>query len=279
MGYTGSTGVGNQGAPAAPAAPGTIARARRSGARLTLRVAPGVHRLEHAHVNCYLVEGEGGVTLVDAAFPATWPLIERALRAVNRTPAEVRALVLTHAHFDHLGFARRIQTEWGVPVWTHPKEGYIARHPYRYSHERSRLLYALRQPRILPVLGSMVRAGALNVQGIDELHFFQAGDVLAVPGAPRVVFSPGHTFGHSAMHLVDRDAVITGDALVTFDPYTAATGPQIVSGAATADSEQALGSLHSLEETGARVVLPGHGPVWNSGIAGAVTAARAAGRS
>jgi glyoxylase-like metal-dependent hydrolase (beta-lactamase superfamily II) len=247
-------------------------------ARLTRQVAPGVHRLEHAYVNCYLLEEDHGITLVDAAFPATWPLVSRALHAVNRGPADVKALILTHAHFDHLGFARRVQQEWGVPVWAHAKEDHLARHPYRYAHERSRLLYPIREPAILPVLGTMVRAGALNVRGVSGLHF-EPGDVLDVPGAPRVIFSPGHTFGHSALHLQASDAVLTGDALVTFDPYTGSTGPQIVSGAATADSSEALRSLGALEATGAAVVLPGHGPDWRKGIESAVAAARVAGRS
>lgn len=248
-------------------------------ARLTRLVAPGVHRLEHAYVNCYLVEASDGITLVDAAFPATWPFLQRALLALNRRPTEVKALVLTHAHFDHLGCARRIQEEWGVPVWAHAEEEFIARHPYRYAHERSRLLYPLRRPDVVPLLGTMAMAGALNVRGIRDLHFFEPGDVLEVPGRPRVIFSPGHTYGHSALHLEASDALLTGDALVTFDPYTKAVGPQIVSGAATADSTRALRSLDALEQTNATIVLPGHGATWNKGIASAVVAARAAGRS
>ncbi|MBX0300474.1 MBL fold metallo-hydrolase [Cryobacterium sp. 1639] len=251
----------------------------RSSARLTRRVAPGIHRLEHAYVNCYLIEGSDGITIVDAAFPATWPILQRALLALNRQPSDVKALVLTHAHFDHLGFARRVHEDWGVPVWAHGKEEYIAEHPYRYAHERSRLLYPIRRPSVVPVLATMARAGALNVRGVRGLHLFEPGDVLDVPGKPRVVFSPGHTFGHSALHLEASDAVLTGDALVTFDPYTGAVGPHIVAGAATADSAQALRSLGALEETNATIVLPGHGPAWTTGIASAVSAARAAGPS
>jgi glyoxylase-like metal-dependent hydrolase (beta-lactamase superfamily II) len=253
--------------------------AGRFAARLTRNVAPGVHRLEHAYVNCYLVEDDNGVTLVDAAFPATWPLLLRALRLIRREPADVKALLLTHAHFDHLGFARRAQREWDVPVWSHAKEEYIARHPYRYAHERSRLLYPIREPQVLPVLGTMARAGALNVRGVTDLRFFEPDEVLEVPGSPRVVFSPGHTFGHSALHFASRDALLTGDALVTFEPYTGARGPRIVSGAATADSSDALRSLDALARTGARIVLPGHGDVWDDGIVSAVAAARAAGKS
>ena len=97
---------------------------------------------------------------------------------------------------------------------------------------------------------------------------------LDVPGSPRVVFTPGHTYGHCALHLPGRDAVISGDALVTLDPYTGQPGPQIVAGAATADSAQAIASLDRLAATGASVVLPGHGEPWTAGVASAVELAR-----
>jgi len=251
--------------------------------RFTRNVAHGLHRLQHAYVNCYVLEsgaaGDRGVTIIDTAFPNTWPLMVRALSAIERSPSDVRAILLTHAHFDHLGFARRAQLEWGAPVFAHSEESYLARHPYRYEHERSRLTYPLRHPGSIPVLGRMVGAGALRVLGLDDLQSFGGDDVLSVPGNPRVVFSPGHTFGHCAFHLAEQSVVLTGDALVTFDPYTGARGPQIVSGAATANSDDAMASLDALEQTEARIVLPGHGQPWRSGIAAAAEAARSAGRS
>ncbi|MGT2425014.1 hypothetical protein [Amnibacterium kyonggiense] len=88
---------------------------------------------------------------------------------------------------------------------------------------------------------------------------------------------PGHTFGHCALHLADRDVLLTGDALVTLDPYTGRRGPRIVAGAATADSVANLRSLGVLETTFARIVLPGHGDQWRQGIRTAVELARTAG--
>ncbi|WP_210481472.1 MBL fold metallo-hydrolase [Naasia sp. SYSU D00948] len=247
------------------------------GPTLLRSVAPGVHRLSHAHTNSYLIEDGDALTIVDALFPTTWRVLQRALDAIGFRPAQVRALVLTHAHFDHLGVARRMQTEWDLPIWAHPYEGFIARHPYRYAHENPRSFYPIRHPKAIPILSAMTAAGAWNVRGVEGLSWFSAGDTLEVPGRPVVVFSPGHTFGHSALHLPDRNALITGDALVTLDPYTGETGPRIVAGAATADSREAMGSLEVLAATGARLVLPGHGVPWREGIGAAVTAARAAG--
>ncbi|UNX54796.1 MBL fold metallo-hydrolase [Georgenia sp. TF02-10] len=239
-------------------------------------VAPGVHRIEHAVVNCYLVEDDDGVTVVDAGLPAVWPHLGRALRAVGRRPSEVRALVLTHAHFDHVGVARRLQARLGVPVWAHEAEKRLVAHPYRYAHESVRGVYPLRYPASIPLLARMAAAGALWVRGTAAGQTLAPGAEVPVPGRPRVVFSPGHTYGHCALHLPDRGALLSGDALVTLDPYTGRTGPRIVAGAATADSAQALSSLDALADTGAAVVLPGHGEPWPDAAA-AAAAARAAG--
>ena len=98
-----------------------------------------------------------------------------------------------------------------------------------------------------------------------------------MPSSPLVVFTPGHTLGHVALHLPERDAVITGDALVTHDIYTDIRGPRIVARGATADSERALASLERLAGTGAGTLLPGHGEPWTDGAEQAVKEARRAG--
>jgi glyoxylase-like metal-dependent hydrolase (beta-lactamase superfamily II) len=254
-------------------------RPRRGQPVLTKNVAPGIHRLEHAFVNLYLVEEGDSLTLVDTGLPSTWPLLLRSLAILERHPADITAIALTHAHFDHLGFARRAQRELGLPVWAHAREEYIAEHPYRYAHENNRLLYPILHPASIPILARMATAGALNVEGITGLRTWQPGATADIPGRPRVVFTPGHTFGHCALHFPDRDTVISGDSLVTLDPYTGVTGPQIVSGAATANSVEALTTLDALAATDASIVLPGHGEPWRGGVEAAVDHARAMGPS
>src|SRR3712207_8716356 len=47
----------------------------------------------------------------DAGVPTSWASLEEALNELGRRPADIAALVLTHAHFDHLGFAERARTD------------------------------------------------------------------------------------------------------------------------------------------------------------------------
>jgi glyoxylase-like metal-dependent hydrolase (beta-lactamase superfamily II) len=240
-------------------------------------VVPGVHRLEHAYVNVYLLEDQGRLTIVDTGFPSTWRLLPAALASIGREFSDIEAVVLTHAHFDHVGFAARADAELGVPIYVHNGDRALAAHPYRYRRERSPLLYPFIYPSGIPAIVSMVAAGALIVRGVTDVRELRAGQVLDVPGNPVAVATPGHTFGHCALHLPGRDAVISGDALVTLDPYKGASGSQIVAGAATADSAMALSALDALAATDASSVLPGHGDPWHGGVRAAVAAARAVG--
>jgi glyoxylase-like metal-dependent hydrolase (beta-lactamase superfamily II) len=243
----------------------------------TQNVAEGIHRIEHACTNCYLVEDGGGLLLVDAGLPGTRRVFLSALGVLGRSVDDVRAVVLTHGHFDHLGFAEQLRVQRGVPVYGHPDDAYIASHPYRYQRERTPLLYPVRYPKAVPVLARMTAAGALKVRGVKFLEPLTSESAAALPGHPVLIPSPGHTRGHCALYFPERGALISGDALVTLDPYTGRTGPQIVARAATADTPAALASLDALEATGAGTVLPGHGYVWTGGIARAAAEARLVG--
>lgn len=243
---------------------------------LHANVAPGIHRIEDAHTNWYLVEDDGRLTVVDTGVPASWNSLHQALTALGRAPGDIAAVVLTHAHFDHLGFAERARAELGVPVYVHENDVPLTRHPRQYAHERPRSAYFATQPRALPIVAEFIRTRAFFPAPVKAVRRYDNGR-LPVPGAPSVVFTPGHTLGHCALHFPERDVVIAGDAVVTLDPYTARTGPRVVARAATADSERNLHSLDALAATEASTVLVGHGEPWTRGAAEMVSLAKAAG--
>src|SRR5262249_61940329 len=110
-------------------------RRRHTGRRLSCRMedsimksAPGIHRIgNNSMINAYLVEQAGEVTIIDAGVSGFYKDITGELAAMGRTPADVRALVLTHGHTDHIGFAERLRREAGVPVSVHEADAALAR--------------------------------------------------------------------------------------------------------------------------------------------------------
>ena len=239
-------------------------------------VVAGVHRITDSFTNWYLLEEAARLTVVDAGVPSSWASLHDALGHLGRKASDIEAVVLTHAHFDHVGFAERARSELGVPVFVHENDAPLAGHPWRYDHERPRAVYLATQPKALPIVATFLKNRAFWPAPVRQVVRFEDG-ALPVPGSPRVVFTPGHTLGHCALHLPERDVVIAGDAIVTLDPYTGRRGPRLVARAATVDSERNLRSLDALARTGARTVLTGHGEPWTGGVEAAVTLARAAG--
>ena len=89
-------------------------------------LASGIWRLGTELVNWYLVEDGGRLTVVDAGAPKYRPQLDTALTRLGRSLGDVAAIVLTHAHSDHTGFAERLRTETSVPVYVHTDDESLA---------------------------------------------------------------------------------------------------------------------------------------------------------
>lgn len=232
-----------------------------------------MHRVDHAYVNWYVIEDGSELTLVDAGLPRSWAALERLLRLMGRPLSAVSALVLTHAHFDHVGMAGRL-CHRGVPVLLHEGDVELPGHPLRYDHEAARRRYL--RCGFGRVLAAMTAAGAPMIRGRHPTATFADGQTLDVPGTTRAIFTPGHTYGHCALHLPQSGTLLSGDALVTFDPYSGCAGPRLVARGATASSATARASLDRLAQVEADTVLPGNGDPWRGSLAAAVERAQRA---
>jgi glyoxylase-like metal-dependent hydrolase (beta-lactamase superfamily II) len=236
-----------------------------------VEITPGIRRLGPGLVNAYLLEDRGAVTIVDAGAPGYWNALPAELAAMGRTLDDVRAVVLTHAHTDHIGFAERIRSERGVPVRVHADDVALTRKPSYPKWQGSLNLGAA-----LRFLGFALRNGMARVPAILEVGTFADGEILDVPGRPRAIHVPGHSAGSAALHVPSRGAIFIGDAFVTLDVLSGATGPRI--SPFNADRQRAYDSLARLEGVDARLVLPGHGQPWSGGLGEALREVRAASR-
>lgn len=206
--------------------------------------APQIHAFELGPwaTNCYLVSGPAGASgggesrptpcwIIDASFEPQ-PMLE----ALGELGWQPEALILTHAHLDHIAGGHAVRAAFpGVPVWIHGAEADWLSHPML------NLSASIGLPTTCP--------------GPDRL--LEHGDRLELPGlagAWEVVHTPGHSPGGIGLYHAESATLFAGDAL-----FAGSIGRTDFPGS---DHTTLLGSIRDrlYALPGRTRVLPGHGP-------------------
>lgn len=236
-----------------------------------MRLAPSLHRIGSDMVNVYLIDDARGVTVIDAGIPGLWKELVVELETMGRSLDDLRGVVLTHADDDHLGFAERLRADHGVTIYVHEADAPQARGDVK---KKNPPWGKMRVGPTLSFLWYAGRRGGLSVKSVGEVTTIQDGEVLDLPGDPRIIHTPGHSPGSVAIHCAAVDALFVGDAMTTRHVLTGVEGPQPAP--FTLDPEAALQSLEKWIDVNARWVLPGHGYPWEGGTQEAVAGIHAA---
>jgi glyoxylase-like metal-dependent hydrolase (beta-lactamase superfamily II) len=225
-------------------------------------------------VNWYLVEDGDRLTAVDAGLPAFAKGLEAELASLDRRAEDVEAVVLTHSDADHTGLTP-VFREAGARVLIHAADEETLREPGPKKGDGSpvHLVPLMWRPAFWRFMGGMAKRGGAKPPKIDGAETFENGDLLDVPGRPRVVHTPGHTPGHSALLFEDRGALFIGDALCTWNPLTGRRGPQVMPKSFNTDYDECFRSLEALGPLSAELLLPGHGDPWQGSPGDAAKAA------
>ena len=143
-------------------------------------VADGVFEIRIAYAHVHLVVTDDGVVLVDTGLPGRSGRIEQALHGLRRRIGDVRTILLTHRHPDHVGGLAELRRRSGARVVAHAAD-----------------IPAITSAVTVPMKGVLKIAGAL--MGAPEpapVDVELAADgPTPVPGFT-AVHTPGHTAGH-----------------------------------------------------------------------------------
>jgi glyoxylase-like metal-dependent hydrolase (beta-lactamase superfamily II) len=195
--------------------------------------------------------------LVDAGMPDSHEMIIAEAEKRFGTNAVLKAIVLTHGHFDHVGALEGILKKWDVPVYAHKLE-----EPYLTGKTD----YPPPNPEVEGLVAKM--SPLFPRHSIDISNRLQIlpedGSIPLLPEW-KFIHTPGHTPGHISLYREQDEALIAGDAFVTVEQeslYEVMTQKQEMHGPPayfTMDWASASNSVKKLSELKPKVAVTGHG--------------------
>lgn len=93
------------------------ARNRQAALCVSPRVINGVHVVPMGKANAFLIEGDDGLTLIDAGFPAKEAAVFGTIDGIGRSADQLRNLISTLGHPDHIGNAAAIVRKTGARTY------------------------------------------------------------------------------------------------------------------------------------------------------------------
>lgn len=253
-------------------------------------VAPGVLRTQLpinlpglGHVNCYVLEDERGIALVDPGLPGedSWSDLQDRLKRAGHRVEDVHTVVVTHSHFDHFGGATRLREEVGADILTHETFRTAWERQELREHEDSDVLDVntedAQQAEIerifserLPWGSPRTRPPEAEIQRFKKMGRFNRdwfrtpdpsitvrdSEVVQLAGRDWVaVHTPGHTNDHLCLFDPEHGVVLSGDhVLPTITPHIGGITPEPDPLAKFFDSLLRMTTLD-----GVKIALPAHG--------------------
>ena len=157
------------------------------------RVINSVHMIPMGMANAFLIEANDGLTLIDAGYPGKEAAVFEAIIGFGHAPDQLKYLVLTHGHPNHIGSAAAIVRKTGARTYMHPFDIPIAETggPFRPLTPAPGLVGI--------VLCKLVYHPERRVEPVAINRPLTDGEVLPIAGGIEVVHAPGHCAGQVAL--------------------------------------------------------------------------------
>ncbi len=203
-------------------------------------IADGVWEFDIGYVHVHLIATDDGLVLVDTGLPRTMAKLTAGVRRTGHELTDIRTVLMTHRHPDHIGSLAELRRRSGARV---------------VAHRADVPVITGEQPQPLHSLVMRLTAPFMKTEPAPVDHVLDGDGPTGVAGI-RAVHTPGHSPGHLSF-LLDRD----GGVLFAGDAAGALRGrirnpPKVT----TADMAGAARSIVRLAGLDFRVAVFGHGP-------------------
>jgi glyoxylase-like metal-dependent hydrolase (beta-lactamase superfamily II) len=214
------------------------------------QITPDIFMLEGLRVaNVYLLTQPEGLTLVDCGITGEAGKIASQITKAGYAIADLRQVIITHAHNDHTGSLKEIIHLSGAKVLAHQDEvPYLARTAKIPPGSRLQSFLYWLSARLMPGPSAVVVDIAL-----------EDGEIVPGTGGFMAVHTPGHTPGSLCLYHPERHILICGDAIINKHPLTGKKGLRESVATFSVNPAQMRESIRKLAGLDVEMLLTGHG--------------------
>jgi len=208
-----------------------------------------IHPIKLGFDRCYVIQ-DAGCIMVDGGSPGQARAFRQAVARLPLKPEEIKLVVLTHGHWDHIGSAKAIKELTGARLALHRQEkDWLERslRPLPPGVTTWGRIFV----KIMALFMPLVHIPATQVElilGDEALSLAEYG----IPG--KIMATPGHSRGSVSVLLETGDAFV-GDMAMGEFPMRLSPGLPIFA----EDVQQLRQSWQSLLDAGAKTIYPAHG--------------------
>jgi hydroxyacylglutathione hydrolase len=170
-----------------------------------------IKTLKLGPTNCYLLKCQDGYLLIDTSFREYFQAFLSGLKNINVEPSEIKYMLLTHSHDDHVGFAAEIRDETKCKIITHKnaieslKQGTII-DVGQFLNRQAKIsmsIYNWVKKRTFEYSPVILSGQDIIVDGDDEKTLKTMG----IDG--KIIYTPGHTNDLISVILSNGEAFVS----------------------------------------------------------------------
>lgn len=204
--------------------------------------------------NAYLIQGSNGYILIDAGNANKIKKFKNYLNENNITPADIKLIVITHVHYDHVGSLRAIKELCQCPVLVHQAESQLLKTGQMPFPQGTNLLV-----KSIVMLGKYFAKNIIRFPAVaPDIEIDNEFSLQEYGIGGRVIPTPGHSQGSISVLLASGEAFV-GDLVINYLPF--GRGPIFPPFAE--NIEELLRSWQKIIDVGAKSISPGHGKSFN----------------
>ncbi len=218
------------------------------------KVTDGLYQVGKGY-QAFIIDGDEGVTLVDTGMPKKTEYITDGLAAIGRRLEDVRHIVITHAHIDHIGGLSVVKSGSEAEVLCSREDAPVVQGEAPMTPPPMMVRF--------PFLKIMLKLFP-EAEPVEVDRLVAPGDTLSLSGDLTAFATPGHTVGHLSF-LLDR----SGGVMIVGDAASANKKGKVVRGFFNAPTPEIDASIKAIATHDFTMAVFGHAPPIRQGASGA----------